>query len=141
MGAKVDIPQVFTPADPAALKRDLERFAQGVYKYTQDAAAGFVSFPVPSPASVLAFGTVTRVSLVAGDSLVLQLPQPDVKNGGKSLSIKRETTTGSCKIRGVGALINGRPSQLLPAALGMYSVFFDGTNYYSTQPLAADWSP
>lgn len=139
MGAKVDIPQVFTPADPVALKRDLERLAQGIYKYTQDAPKVFLPSPTPSPVGVLAFGCVTRVSLVAGDSLSLQLPQPDAQNGGKILYIKRETTTGSCAIRGVGALLNGRSAKLLPAQVGLYSIFFDGMNYYSLQQLAADW--
>jgi len=139
MGAQADIPQVFTPADPAALKRDLERFAQGVYKYTQDSKKSFSSLPQPAPANVLAFDLVTRVNMRAGDSLALQLPQPDVKNGGRTLYLKRELTTGSCVIRGVNALIDGRATKLLPAAPGIYSVFFDGTNYYSSPQFAADW--
>jgi len=139
MGAKVDIPQVFTPSDPVALKRDLERFAQGFYRYTQDVPKTTLPAPTAAPVGILAFGCVTRVSLRAGDSLVLQLPQVDVQNGGKILYIKRETNTGSCSIRGVGALLNGRTKQLLPALPGLYSVFFDGANYYSTQPLAVDW--
>ena len=141
MGAKVDIPQVFTPADPVALKRDLERLAQGVYKYTQDASAAFMPTPAPAPVAKLSFGCVTRVNMVAGDTLVLQLPPVDVANGGKTLYIKRETTAGSCQIRGVGANINGRPTKILPAMPGMYAIYFDAVNYFSHQPLAADWSP
>lgn len=139
MAAKIDIPQVFTPANPAALKRDLERFAQGVYKYTQDAPRVFAPIPIAGSTTLLAFGTVTRVALLAGDSLTLQLPQPDTADGNKTLYIKRETNTGSCVIRGVGALLNGRSTKLLPAQPGLYSIFFDGLNYFSEQPLAADW--
>lgn len=140
MAAKIDIPQVFTPADPVALKRDLERFAQGVYKYTQDAPSAFAPVPVTGSTTVLAFGTVTRVTLIAGDSIALQLPQPKPADGNKTLYIKRESSTGSCTIRGVGALINGRATKLLPAQPGLYSIYSDGVNYFSVQPLAADWS-
>lgn len=139
MVAKLDIPLVFNPADPSALKRDLERFAQGVSRYSKDAQQSFVGVPQPGVVGTLSFGMVTRVSLVFGATLILQLPQPDVKNGGLELYIKRELTTGTCTVRGVGALINGRATKLLPAAPGLYTIYFDGANYYSTPQLAADW--
>lgn len=140
MPAKLDIPHVFTTTDQASLKRELECFAQGVYKYTQDAANNFV--PAPQTAervAVLAFGAVTRVALAAGETLALQLPQPNVKNGNQQIYVKRETQTGTCTVRGVGVLINGRATKLLPAAPGLYTIFFDGVNYFSSPQLAADW--
>ena len=142
MPAKLDIPLVFTvdPEAPEVLKSELERFADGVYKYSQDSAKTFAQIPQPSPPQVLAFGTVTRVRLRVGETLVLQLPQPNVKSGGLSLWVKRESTTGTARIQGVGCLINGRASKLLPAAVGLYQVFFDAENYYSNPQLAADWS-
>jgi len=141
MGKKLDIPLSFTPGDPAALKRDLERFATAVDGYTRTLApAAFVAAPQPNRDGLLSFDMLTRVSLVSGDVLMLQLPQPDVKNGGRTLYVKRETITGNCFIRGVGALINGRATKLLPAAPGLYSIFFDGANYYSSPALAADWT-
>lgn len=140
MGKKLDIPLQFTPGDPVALKRDLERFATAMDGYTRtDAPAEFVAAPTPGRNGVLSFDMLTRVSLVIGDVLALQLPQPDVKNGGRTLYVKRETTGGTCTIRGVGALINGRATKLLPAQPGLYSIYFDGTNFYSTPALAADW--
>lgn len=140
MGKKLDIPLVFTPGDPAMLKRDLERLATAMDGYVrQDAPASFVATPQPNRSGVLSFDKQTRVALAAGETLALQLPQPDVTNGGRSLYVKRETSLGSCKIRGVGALINGRSTKLLPAQPGLYTIFFDGTNYYSSPALAADW--
>jgi hypothetical protein len=141
MGTKLDIPSVFTPSDAPALKRDLERFATAVDSYARAGApSAFVAAPQPATRStVLAFGMVTRVSLASGDTLALQLPQPDVANAGKFIYVKQEAITGTCTIRGVGALINGRATKLLPAAPGLYTIYFDGANYYSSPQLAADW--
>lgn len=139
MGAKADFPTTFTVTEPAQLKRDLDRLGQGLYKYTQDASLAFQPVPDVSPPQVLAFGTTTRIALAPGTTLQLQLPQPDVKNGRKQLYIKRETTTGTVYVRGVGCLINGHSSQLLPAQPGLYTIFFDAVNYYSQPALAADW--
>lgn len=140
MGKKLDIPLVFTPTDPAMLKRDLERFATAMDRYVRtDAPAEFVISPKPNRSGILSFDMVTRVALTTGDSLTLQLPQPDVTNGGRALYIKREGTTGTCTIRGVGALIGGRPTKVLPAAPGLYAIFFDGANYYPMPALAAAW--
>lgn len=143
MPAKLDIPLVYTvdPKRPEVLKRDLERLSSGVYNYSQDAAKRFAPIPSPAPnTQILAFGMTTRVALASGESLTLQLPQPDVKNGSLSLWVKRETSTGTCAIKAVGCLLNGRASKLLPAAPGVYQIFFDSVNYYSNPQLAADWS-
>lgn len=140
MGAKADFPTTFEVTDPAVLKRDLDRLGQGLYKYAQDAALAFQPVPDPSPPQVLAFGATTRVAIPADTTLNLQLPQPDVKNGRRSLFIKRETTTGTVNVRAVGgSLINGHTSQLLPAQPGLYAIMFDSQNYYSQPALAADW--
>ena len=141
MGTKLDIPSVFSPGDPVALKRDLERFASAVDGYVRAGAPiSFVAAPQPvDRVGILAFGAVTRVALASGETLALQLPQPDPANGGKFLYLKQETITGTCTIRGVGALINGRATKLLPAAPGLYTIYFDGMNYYSSPQLAADW--
>ncbi len=140
MGTKLDIPLVFTPSDTATLKRDLERFAKAVDGYTRESApAAFVAAPQPGRLGVLSFDMVTRVALATGDVLTLQLPQPDTKNGGRVIYVKRETTVGTCTLRGVGALLNGRATALLPAQPGLYGIYFDGANYYSQQALAADW--
>jgi hypothetical protein len=95
--------------------------------------------PDNAPANTLSFDHVTRVNLQAGAALTLLLPQPDVKNGNRTLFVKRETSTGTVKIRCVGCTLNGRASQSLPALPGLYGVFFDSANYFSTRPLAADW--
>ena len=141
MGTKLDIPSVFSPGDPAALKRDLERFATAVDGYVRAGApTAFVAAPQPiARTGLLAFGAVTRVATASGETLALQLPQPDVSNAGKFIYVKQENITGTCTIRGVGALINGRATKLLPAAPGLYTIYFDGTNYYSSPQLAADW--
>ncbi len=139
MGSKLDIPSVYNPADPAALKRDLERFATAVDSYTRNADKLFTPKPGNAPSSTLSFDNVTRVSLLIGDVLTLQLPQPDVKNGGRTLYIKRETAGGTVNINGVGCLINGRSSKVLPNAPGMYSIYFDATNYYSSPQFATGW--
>jgi|SRR5882724_2354734 len=138
--AKLDIPSVYDTADAKALKRDLERFAHAVDGYARSGApAAFIALPTPGQLGILSFDKLTRVTLVTGATLALQLPQVDVINGGRTLYIKRESITGTCTIRGVGALINGRATKLLPAAPGLYSIFFDGANYYSSPQLAADW--
>jgi hypothetical protein len=142
MGSKIDIPLVYTVTDPAALKRDLNRLAKGIDQYTLQAAKDFRVIPVQilvSQPQVLAFDMTTRIALNTGGNLVLQLPQPDVKNGQRALYIKRETTVGNCTIKGVGCTINGRSSKLLPAAPGLYTITFDGANYFSNPQLAADW--
>lgn len=142
MSSKIDIPLVFTVADPVALTRDLNRLAKGIDQYATQAAKDFRVIPDPVPNSqglVLAFDMTTRIALSAGDNIVLQLPQPDVKNGQRALYIKRETIVGNCTIKGVGCTINGRSSKLLPAAPGLYTITFDGANYYSNPQLAADW--
>jgi hypothetical protein len=139
MGQKIDIPLVYTTTDPNALARDLNRLAKGIDQYTLQAAKDFRLIPDPLTTPVLAFDMTTRIALNSGDNLVLQLPQPDVKNGQRALYIKRETIVGNCIIKGVGCTINGRSSKLLPAAPGLYTITFDGANYFSNPQLAADW--
>lgn len=126
--------------DDKALKSDLERNAKALRDYSLSVRAQAQPLPDNAPAGVLSFDHVTRVSLALGDVLKLQLPQPDVKNGNRTLYIKRETTTGTCTIRAVGCLLNGHATQTLPAALGLYAIFFDAANYFSLRPLATDWS-
>lgn len=133
-------PVLVYSTDDKQLKSDLERNAKALRDYSLSLRAQAQPLLDNAPANVLSFDHVTRVSLALGDVLQLQLPQPDVKNGNRTLYVKRETTTGTCYLRAVGCLLNGHATQTLPAALGLYGIFFDSANYFSLRPLATDWS-
>lgn len=142
MGAKVDIPLVYNVTDPQTLKRDLERLANGVDRYTRNAPSVFEPLPEVSkldPAPKLAFGTITKVAPVVGTPLILQLPQPDPTNGGRRIIIERTSVLGTAYVLAIGCLVNGLAQGLLPSALGIYEIVFDGQNYYSSPQLAVDW--
>lgn len=131
---------VFNVDDKSALKRDLERSAKLQRDYSLSLVKTAQPLPDNAPANTLCFDHATRVALMPGDTLALQLPRPDVANGNRTLYVKRETSTGTCVIRAVGCLLNGHATQTLPAEIGLYGIFFDSANYFSTRPLATDWS-
>lgn len=142
MGSKVDIPLVYNVRDPDALKRDLERFATGVDQFAKNAALTLEPVPAVNKldlAPKLAFGTITKVAPTVGTPLLLQLPQPDPKDGGRHLTIERTNTLGTAYVLAIGCLVNGLASGLLPSALGFYDILFDGQDYYCSPQLAMDW--
>lgn len=128
------------------LKRELERFAAALYKYTQDADIRYEPRPTVSrlydsgtATLSAAFDVITRVAPQASAVVTVQLPRPDPKNGGRRVIVQRANTSGAIVLSPLGCTINGY-DRLLIAALPHYiTARFDGENYFTDLPGCADF--
>lgn len=143
MPAKIDIPLVF-PAAEGALKRELERLASAVYKYTQDADIRYE--PRPSISKVYTSGTIaaafdviTRVSPATGETVTVQLPRPDPRNGGRRVIVQRMTTVGAIVISPIDCSVNSYDRYIMTNAPGYVTARFDSENYFTDLPGCADF--
>jgi hypothetical protein len=132
MAANFDIPLSYPSADPT-LSRALERFANSVKSYIDQAPRSFAPLMLPQGATgaVLAFGTALRTATNSGDTLTVTLPRVDTRDGGKTCGIYRTTATGSITVTAPNCLVDGAASLTLPTTLALYEFYFDGSNYYS----------
>lgn len=143
MPAKIDIPLAFRAAE-SALKIELERFAGGIYRYTQDAALFFE--PKPTVSKIYetgtisaAFDAITRVAPRADETVTVQLPRPDSKQGGRRLFVQRMNTLGAIVLSPLGCTVNTYDRIVLSALPGYITARFDGENYFTDLPGCADW--
>lgn len=107
MPSPLNIPQRFSAEEP--LKGELERQAQEIDKYLRGLAD--TTAPVPTLGGInqplMAFGRLTRVNVLDGETLALQLPLPDPANFGKRCGLLRTSTTGQILVYAVGCLVAG----------------------------------
>ena len=139
MATQQDIPLAFHPENPVELRQELERLAATLRPYfsalTGRQAATvvlkrFVNRPVND--TTAAFGEVSRVALVEGQSLRIALPRPDPQNAGLLIGVRRSTTTGNVFLSAPGCTINGLTVGRLINEPSLVLVEFDGENYYAT---------
>lgn len=143
MPAKIIIPLVFQGAE-AVLKRELERLADGIYRWTQDADLRYEPRPTVSPISIsgtiyAAFDVITRVQPLDEETVTVQLPRPDARNGGRRLFVQRLNTAGAIVLSPLDCTVNSYDRLVLSALPGLVTVRFDGENYYTDAPGCADW--
>ena len=131
MAARIDIPLTFPEGATPGLRRDLERFSNGVYNYAQAAPRLFAARIAPLPRAIasLAYDVAVPV-LTAG---TFPLPRPEAINGGRTCGIIRQNTTPVILVTAVGCLVDGRSIYRLTHELGYTGFYFDGSNYWSTR--------
>lgn len=138
--SSIDIPSVFTPAQPTRLKSDLERMAAGLKRYIDGLTRLVV--PIPTVETTIAkegtnnlkFDALNYVKPSTASTLVfLALPQPSSLNIGRSIHIVKMAVGGPVVIKPTGdALINGQANMILDSSPRLTTVLFDGTNYWAS---------
>jgi hypothetical protein len=136
MPAQVFIPNRFPTESPAALRTELERFAQSMDSYTRGApelfAPRLAAFPAVN-STKLVLGQIVRVSLADGESLRLQLPPPERKNFGKKCTLLRTATTGLVQVFGGSALVGGQSVYQMANDIHFVEFLLDDGNYYPSR--------
>jgi len=136
------IPLVFRK-EPDQLHRDLERLASTVKAYADDLDEQFSLRPkarrtLETNGTVYtSFDRLTRVAPATTQTINLILPQPDVRETGRSVGVVRTIGSGTVNIYSPGCLVNGTSGRLLDADVGYSTFIFDSENYYGDKPHTA----
>lgn len=125
------------------VKRTIESLCLGVRNW----ARLFDQFLAPRPTiervqtgdTFAAFGTVTRVRALDGQTLVVTMRNAS-EAGGREVRVLRLASTGTIWIVPVNCLINGRARYLMTANVGFVTVLSDGENLYTDMPGGAAWN-
>jgi len=144
MAAAIQLPSVFDPTNPQALKRDLERTTSALDQFARELASKYRPRWVPSKDVFLsdcaaAFDIVTRVSPRASQTIVVSLPRVNTVHGGRECRVQRMTTTGALMIVSHDSTINGYAGRyIMHAAPGFVTLQFDGAAWFTDNPGCAD---
>ncbi len=140
-----DIPLRFRTADPKQLADDLGRLTTELVAWARGMPSERDALPEVSQLNVLggtlAYGQMTRVAPQEDDWLILKLPQPNPRDGGRSLQIARLTTLGGVEIvtSKVGCTVNGLDRLMLLGGVGVTTITTDGANFFMDNGGALNW--
>lgn len=128
---------------PAEIKRDVEALCRGIMNWSRLFDGLYRPRPTVSPIynadTFAAYGVITRVRALEGQTIKVSLPPARAADGGRVSLIQRLGTAGAIFIIPIGATLNERASGLMLSTPGIVAVHFDGQNHYTDTPLAQPW--
>jgi len=140
-----NIPTRYRTGSKDDLAADLGRLADGILSWVKGLPVVSDSRPdvgeLSADGAVLAYGLMARVAPREDQWLVLKLPAPNPRDGGRSLQVARLTALGGVEIvtSAPGCTVNGYSRIMLLGSVGITTISTDGANFLMDNAGALNW--